>query len=82
MTSGAAVSAALVQLDDVAIGIADAAREAGFPGERIQQFGSTTEAAEAVPAMVQAGDVVLVKGSRSLAMEALTAAIEAKGVAS
>jgi UDP-N-acetylmuramoyl-tripeptide--D-alanyl-D-alanine ligase len=62
--------------------IADGAREAGLPAERIQQFGSTEEAAAAVPDMVHAGDVVLVKGSRSLAMEALTAALKAKGAVS
>ena len=62
--------------------IADGAREAGFPAERIQQFGSTEEAVAAVPDMVHAGDVILVKGSRSLAMEALTAALEAKGAVS
>lgn len=59
--------------------IADAAREAGFSDNGIQQFGDTSEAAEALPALVHGGDTVLVKGSRSLAMEALTAALQAKG---
>jgi UDP-N-acetylmuramoyl-tripeptide--D-alanyl-D-alanine ligase len=62
--------------------IADAARDAGFPSERIHLFATTDEAAEAVPPMVHAGDVILVKGSRSLAMEKVTAALEAKGAAS
>ena len=59
--------------------IADAAREAGFSSDRIQSFGSTEEAAEAVPGLVRGGDVILVKGSRSLAMEALITALEAPG---
>ena len=62
--------------------IADAAREAGFPADHIQQFGSTSDAVTAVPPMVHGGDVVLIKGSRSLAMEALTAALTAERVAS
>ncbi|MES2464247.1 MAG: UDP-N-acetylmuramoyl-tripeptide--D-alanyl-D-alanine ligase [Armatimonadota bacterium] len=62
--------------------IADAAQEAGFPAERIQQFDSTEAAAAAVPGIVHGGDIILVKGSRSLAMEALTAALQAKGAVS
>jgi UDP-N-acetylmuramoyl-tripeptide--D-alanyl-D-alanine ligase len=62
--------------------IADGAREAGYPAERIHQFSSTEDAVVAVPGMVQTGDVILVKGSRSLAMEALTSALESKGAAS
>jgi UDP-N-acetylmuramoyl-tripeptide--D-alanyl-D-alanine ligase len=61
--------------------IADAARESGFPDDRIQQFATTDEAAAAAPALVHTGDAILVKGSRSLAMEALTAALQAKGAA-
>ena len=61
--------------------IADAARESGFPDDHIQQFATTDEAAAAAPALVHTGDAILVKGSRSLAMEALTAALQAKGAA-
>ncbi|MBC8102595.1 MAG: UDP-N-acetylmuramoyl-tripeptide--D-alanyl-D-alanine ligase [Cytophagales bacterium] len=55
--------------------LADAAHEAGLPTDRIQGFATSGEAAAALPGIVRAGDTLLVKGSRSLAMEQLVTAL-------
>lgn len=60
--------------------IAAAARVDGFPMDRIHAFENTAEAALIVPAIVQAGDAVLVKGSRALTMEQIVAALTGKAV--
>ena len=45
--------------------LADAAVDAGIPAGQVHYFASSEDAAPAVSAMLRAGDVVLVKGSRS-----------------
>ncbi|HEY8535647.1 MAG TPA: UDP-N-acetylmuramoyl-tripeptide--D-alanyl-D-alanine ligase [Vicinamibacterales bacterium] len=49
---------------DPARALADAARSAGLPAERVHYWGSSEEAAGPVAALLEPGDVVLVKGSR------------------
>lgn len=45
-------------------GLVDGARAAGLGAAHIHRFADSASAAEAVPALVRAGDLVLVKGSR------------------
>lgn len=65
----------LITVGEQAALIADAAlgRVSGRP-QRIERYGSTTEAVRAVPELLRPGDVVLVKGSRAMAMERMVAA--------
>jgi UDP-N-acetylmuramoyl-tripeptide--D-alanyl-D-alanine ligase len=52
-------------------GIADGARDAGLPNERIHSFeqGAAAQAAGLVRAGLSSGDVVLVKGSQGMRLE-------------
>jgi UDP-N-acetylmuramoyl-tripeptide--D-alanyl-D-alanine ligase len=59
----------LILVGPLTVRIAAAARVAGFPEDRIHYFATTEEAVGVVPSIVQAGDIVLVKGSRAMAME-------------
>lgn len=63
----AGVVDALITVGVRAKGIAEAAREAGLSAEYIQEFdtGESQEAGRVVRAMLEEGDVVLVKGSQS-----------------
>jgi len=45
-------------------GLVDGAREAGLDAQRILRFADSASAAEPVAALLQAGDIILVKGSR------------------
>jgi UDP-N-acetylmuramoyl-tripeptide--D-alanyl-D-alanine ligase len=45
--------------------IADAARTAGMPAESVMAFGSATEASAALLPLIEAGDVILMKGSQN-----------------
>lgn len=54
--------------------LAEAARSAGI--KAVNVFAGTEEAVSQVPEMIRAGDVVLVKASRSARLERLAAAIE------
>jgi len=69
----AAVTAGVEELvvvgGPVADGLAKGARAAGLAPERIHRFADSAAAAEAVPALVRAGDLVLVKGSRGTRMD-------------
>ena len=47
----------------------------GFNTDKIHQFETTDEAVKVVPLIVQPGDVVLVKGSRAMAMEKIVVAL-------
>jgi UDP-N-acetylmuramoyl-tripeptide--D-alanyl-D-alanine ligase len=55
--------------------LAEAARAAGLPETAVRVLASTEAAADILPALVQAGDAVLVKGSRALVMEKIVAAL-------
>lgn len=52
--------------------IADGARAAGMPEERILQFDRALDAAEHLVGVVEAGDIVLIKGSQGMRMERAT----------
>jgi UDP-N-acetylmuramoyl-tripeptide--D-alanyl-D-alanine ligase len=56
--------------------VAAGAQEAGLPAGRIVQVASRAEGAEVLKAFLQPGDWLLVKGSRSMHMEGLIAALE------
>lgn len=49
-----------------AAALAEAAREAGIPSERVRHFATSEEAAKAAAELVRTGDLVLVKGSRGV----------------
>jgi UDP-N-acetylmuramoyl-tripeptide--D-alanyl-D-alanine ligase len=54
---------------DAARALADAAITAGLPDDRVSYFTTSTDAADAVGALIAPGDVVLVKGSRGTRMD-------------
>lgn len=58
----------LVTVGPAAEEIARAAAET-LPIDRVQSFASTEDAAAALPGLLKPGDVVLIKGSRAMAME-------------
>jgi UDP-N-acetylmuramoyl-tripeptide--D-alanyl-D-alanine ligase len=66
----------LVLLGEEADAMAKGARAAGLRADRIQVCTSHAEAAEAVVARWQPGDMVLVKGSRGMQMEAVVRLLE------
>ena len=61
----------LLVIGDGAAGIARGARAAGLPAERIADVGDRTAALEDLLASLTAGDVVLVKASRGIALDLL-----------
>jgi UDP-N-acetylmuramoyl-tripeptide--D-alanyl-D-alanine ligase len=61
--------AGLVAVGDLAAAIYDGAIGAGFPAEKAYQCLDNSEAAGVLKKLLQAGDVVLVKGSRGMKME-------------
>ena len=56
--------------------IHDAVLNAGFPADHITHVGSETELINTLDAMLQKGDVVLVKGAHSLRMDNVVQALE------
>jgi len=64
----------LVTVGDRARWVAREARSAGLA--RVWEVASSTEAADLLAGQLQAGDTVLVKGSRAMAMEKIVAALE------
>lgn len=54
---------------------AEAARQAGMKDDQIVTFTSSAEAAEAVPVLLEEGDVVLIKGSQSVRLERVAASL-------
>ncbi len=66
---------ALFTVGDLAATIARAAREAGLGA--VRPLDSKAEAAEALRALLQPGDALLVKGSRALALETVVEELEA-----
>lgn len=66
----------LVVVGERAAWIAEEAERAGLPGHSITRLESSQDAIEYLQGRVGAGDVVLVKGSRSMEMENIVAALE------
>jgi UDP-N-acetylmuramoyl-tripeptide--D-alanyl-D-alanine ligase len=60
-------------------GLASGAISGGMPGSRIWRFEDSGAAAARVSEMVEPGDLVLVKGSRSTRMDIVADALVAKG---
>ncbi len=56
--------------------IADAARQAGMPSIMVVWVENNSQAIAALSNIIRSGDVVLVKGSRSMHMEEIVAAME------
>src|SRR5207302_6047237 len=61
----------LVTVGDLAALIGESAVEAGYPAQNVIACPGNDEALEHLRARRRAGDVVLVKGSRGMAMEAV-----------
>jgi len=66
----------LMCVGEAARHIAEGAIGAGFPSGAVSQFIDAPAAADCAPAMLAAGDLVLLKASRSIQMERVAAAIE------
>ena len=73
----AEVCSQLITVGELSRTTAQAARQAGMPARKIQWFATVPEAIEYLKGRLQKRDVVLVKGSRGLKMERITAALEA-----
>ncbi len=66
----------LVTVGSLARLIAEEARACGMPAETIIQVATNQEAIAHLRQLVQPGDIILVKGSRSMAMEEIVEAIQ------
>ncbi len=73
----AQVADALIAVGERARWIADEARRAGMPADRIIELADAAAAAEYLRDRVNAGDVVLIKGSRGMHMDEIVTSIEA-----
>jgi UDP-N-acetylmuramoyl-tripeptide--D-alanyl-D-alanine ligase len=67
---------ALVLVGTYVKATASGALEGGFRADRLVHFATTEEAARAARELVCAGDVVLVKGSRGMALERVVGALK------
>ncbi|MDX1933575.1 MAG: UDP-N-acetylmuramoyl-tripeptide--D-alanyl-D-alanine ligase [Capsulimonadales bacterium] len=61
----------LITVGELTSKLTAAAIAAGFPPEKVHPFETTETAVELVPKIIQPGDIVLVKGSRALALEGI-----------
>jgi UDP-N-acetylmuramoyl-tripeptide--D-alanyl-D-alanine ligase len=77
-TAAASGLDALVLVGTLVKATASGALEAGLPESALTHFDSTEEAASAAGALLRTGDVVLVKGSRGMALERMVAAVKAR----
>ena len=59
----------LISIGPRALRLAEGARAAGMAARAVLSFASSAEAAEALPPLLRAGDLVLVKGSRGVRAE-------------
>lgn len=58
--------------------IAEAARRAGMPADRVREFDMAADAGRALQQLLQPGDVVLVKGSQAMRMELIVQEVMAE----
>lgn len=65
----------IVTIGELALNISSGARSAGFTGD-ILEYNSSDEAAAGLKDIIKAGDVVLVKASRSMATEKIVEALK------
>jgi UDP-N-acetylmuramoyl-tripeptide--D-alanyl-D-alanine ligase len=65
----------LVTVGPLSRAMADEAQRAGLPAERVHMLADARAAAELLRNVVEAGDVVLVKGSHSIGMQAVVDAL-------
>ncbi len=65
----------LVTVGDMAKNIAAGAIEAGFERSRIHQFTTNTEAIAGLKGLLEAGDCILIKGSRGMRLEEIADAL-------
>jgi UDP-N-acetylmuramoyl-tripeptide--D-alanyl-D-alanine ligase len=73
--AGAGVFDLLICVGQQAALIAEAAIAAGFPADSVARYADSVLAASPVQAMLRSGDLVLLKGSRSVHLERIAAAI-------
>lgn len=71
--------ARLITVGERARWVAEGAREAGLPAENILKTSTNQEALALLKEIVREGDIVLIKGSRGMAMEEIVRALEANG---
>jgi len=62
----------------LAEGIVEGAREAGIPAGSLRHFATAADAVAALPEVLRPGDVILVKASRGVKLEAVVDAIAAR----
>ncbi len=66
----------LVAVGEQAAEVCEGARSAGLPAEKTARFENSGQAAEYVATQLKAGDFLLVKGSRGVAMDQIVATIK------
>jgi UDP-N-acetylmuramoyl-tripeptide--D-alanyl-D-alanine ligase len=76
--AAAGVAELLVVVGDGAIALADAALQAGLPGQRVLMVSDASAALEALRPRLRSGDVVLVKASRGVALDGLVESLVAE----
>jgi UDP-N-acetylmuramoyl-tripeptide--D-alanyl-D-alanine ligase len=68
----------LVTIGALARHMAEGARAAGMPADRIMSFSDTEEAAAALASVIEDGDLILVKGSRGVRTDRLVEKLKAE----
>jgi UDP-N-acetylmuramoyl-tripeptide--D-alanyl-D-alanine ligase len=75
----AEVADELIVVGERAHMIAEAAKAAGFAADAITELDDTLSVIEFLAERLEAGDVVLVKGSHSMRMDLIVSALEVRG---